>query len=139
MPNNVDKVICTAIACLALFLLAPVEAYSQSAEDGCSAGTVVDGQWQCIDVERELARVELYFAGLDGPLLNAAQALVGTEPEGTWGPNTERAFRRSLEIYIAIGGRSGDWGISRPSDTERYIRWLAAAHHASATGGEFPD
>ncbi|MFK7793667.1 MAG: hypothetical protein AB8B88_13475 [Devosiaceae bacterium] len=71
--------------------------------------------------------------------MNAAQALIGTEPDGKWGPNTERAFRRSLETYIAIGGRDASWGILRPSDTERYIRWLAVAHHASATGGEFPD
>ncbi len=139
MFSNVDKAICAAIAYLALFLFIPAEAYSQSAEGDCSAGAVVNGEWQCIYIERELAQIAAYFEGLDGPLLSAAQALVGTEPDGKWGPDTERAFRRSLETYIAIGGRGGDWGISRPSDTARYIRWLAAAHHASATGGEFPD
>ncbi len=139
MFSNVDKAMCVALACFPLILAVPATTIAQSADEECSAGTVVNGEYQCIDVERELARVEAYFAGLDGPLLNAAQALVGTEPNGKWGPDTERAFRRSIETYTAIGGRGGDWGISRPSDTARYIRWLAAAHHASATGGEFPD
>lgn len=131
---------------IALFIVVLVSAicssgaaWSQSNEDECSAGTIVNGEWQCVDVERELARVEGYFSRLNGTLLSAAQALVGTEPDGKGGPNSERAFRRSLETYIAIGGRDAGWGVLRPSDTERYIRWLAAAHHASATGGEFPD
>jgi hypothetical protein len=97
MFGNMNKTICAVIACFPLLLAVPAASVAQNAEDECSAGTFVYGEYQCIDVERELAHVEAYFARLDGPLLNAAQALVGTEPDGKRGPNTERAFRRSLE------------------------------------------
>lgn len=91
------------------------------------------------DVSKELRNVRAYFDGSNGTLLTTTQALMGIQPDGKWGPNTATTFKGTLEDYIAIGGRGSHWGVNSKKDTERFIRWIAAAKFANETGGEYPD
>jgi len=94
---------------------------------------------KCIDVTKELANVRTFFSRGNETLLAATQALITVDPDGRWGPKTSAAFQRNLEAYVVIGGRGSDWGVNNPSDTERFIRWLAQAKFANETGAEYPD
>ncbi len=95
-------------------------------------------------VSKELQNVRTYFARNPSELPAAQQQLriMGAYAggiDGRWGRGTERAFRNVLETYIAIGGRGSDWGVNKPSDTRRFVKWIASANYANQTGTDYPD
>ena len=63
------------------------------------------------------------------------------EPDGKWGPKTERAVCGALVTYTQIGGSDGDWGIHRSSHAPAFSLWLLRAARANLSDGEieFPD
>ena len=63
------------------------------------------------------------------------------EPDGKWGPKTERAICGALVKYTEIGGSDGDWGIHRSSHGPNFSLWLLRAARANLSDGEveFPD
>lgn len=96
------------------------------------------------NVSKELMHVREYFRQNPGELRAAQQQLktMGEyrgKADGRWGAGTERAFRNVLEGYIAIGGRGSDWGVNEPSDTIRFVNWIASANYANQTGTDYPD
>jgi hypothetical protein len=96
------------------------------------------------NVSKELRNVKAYFKQNPSELRAAQQHLktmgaYAGKADGRWGAGTERAFKNVLENYIAIGGRGSDWGVNKPSDTRRFVTWIASANHANETGTDYPD
>jgi hypothetical protein len=55
-------------------------------------------------------------------------------PDGVWGEETETALAGLLINYILISDNGSEGRIGRPSDTERFLDWLAKTQYATVTG-----
>ena len=97
-----------------------------------------------IDVTNEFSNVEKFIKNSTQKISELQLLLTkigdyGGKIDGKFGQETATSLCGVVQMYIAIGGKGPDWGISRVSDVPRFIGWLYTAVNASETGGEFPD